>query len=69
MNDDKLRKLLERDLHREYLEAQLSDAIEIIKQVAAFERTDQLKGHDIMAACNKFLNPLIFKEDNFNDIS
>ena len=55
----------EKDLNREYFEKMLEEATEIIKQVASFDRTDQLAGHDIIAASKKFLNPRTFKEDTF----
>lgn len=62
---EQLRKEVQKDLNRELYQAQLEEATEIIKLVASFERTDQLKGHDIMAACKRFLNPRIFHEDTF----
>ena len=62
---EELRKEAQKDLNRELYQAMLEEATEIIKQVASFERTDQLKGHNIIAACKQFLNPRIFHEDTF----
>jgi len=55
----------EKRLNDELNAAMLEEAVGIIRQVAAFERTDQLKGHSIMAACKQFLNPRIFHEKKF----
>ena len=61
----KNKREVEKDLNRELYQAMLEEATEIIKQVASFDRTDQLKGHDIMVACKQFLNPRIYEEDTF----
>lgn len=65
----KNKREVEQDLNRELYQAMLEEATEIIKQVASFDRTDQLKGHDIMAACQQFLNPRIYEEDTFTEES